>query len=138
MRKVLKPAVFKLFCSKDKFYCYDTNMNQILLLPKELFKELLLVQKMGIQTYETDSEENEFKKDILLLHKKGYFEICNIEEVCHPYTYNSSVLLNRAMNQLVLEVSEGCNFRCLYCHQRLNDDFKNRVMTFDIAKESLI
>lgn len=127
----------KLECINGKYYCYDTNTNMILQITKELYQELIIMQNEGITKYEASLNVNESKKTILLLRKKGFFQGNKIAGINHPLTNYIEVLLHRAVNQLVLEVSEACNFRCRYCHQHSNDKFKSILMKYETARKGV-
>lgn len=115
--------VLKTFIKDKNFYCYDTYTNQLLKVSKEVFLEICELEKVGTTNYKLNAKESIYSKIVIDLMDKGFFKANFIKEVVHPLTEHVACLLTRSINQLILEVVEGCNFRCRYCHQAA--DFKN-------------
>lgn len=55
--------------------------------------------------------------DVCALINKGFLSDKIVKKIEHPDTLHLSHLVNRCMNQLVLETTKACNFTCRYCHQ---------------------
>ena len=136
-----------LFSTDFNNYFYDTGTQKILTLDTDEFEMLTLILADDI-----DSEE--FKKRMSSFENKkieSFLETCIKEHllratvVKNMYSwcdFNSySELLNTSIQQLVLEVTEKCNFRCKYCiynEEYIGDrNFENIEMDISTAKRAI-
>lgn len=126
--------ILKTFIVKNNYYVYDTYRNQILCISKELFREINTLQKVGIHKYLKNPNSNQ---DVCTLINQGFFKSNFIKNVAHPDTRYVKELIQRGMNQLVLEVTSACNFKCQYCHQTNISNRNVKNMTFEIAKRGV-
>ena len=135
-----KPII-KPFISNNKYYVYDAYSNAILNIKKEHFSEIQSLLDKGLQKYNSLGKHTQEYLDIQLLINKGYFRDSFIKSIQHPYTECVERLLDRNLNELVLQVTRNCNFKCRYClfarenemerhHEKIN-------MSWDIAKKSI-
>lgn len=109
--------IIKTFIYDNKFYCYDTNKNYIIELNKELYNELQKIKKIGLSKYLEENEKNELYYNISNLIKKGFFAAKIFDRIEHIDTNNVDIFCERAVNQIVLGITNLCNFKCRYCHQ---------------------
>lgn len=133
--------VIKLFTSNGDYYVYDTCNNQIINITKKQFEEIKCLENCGISKYREMHKGSAEYNDVILLLNKGYFQSDFIHYVYHPYTDYVDLLITRNVNELVLQVTQDCNFKCRYClftrennidrcHEKMN-------MPWEIAKKSL-
>ena len=71
------------------------------------------------------------------LLEKGLFRFDFIKEIKHPETKYIDKLIERCISQLILEVTTGCNFKCRYCHQPGKSNDHSRMMTMEVAYNSI-
>ena len=140
-----------LFRTKNKSYLYDVNTNRILNIRHETYYYLYKIcnghdernhDKPLLSNLNTNqhsvalSEYNTIKKDtsLLLGNNINYigFKISDIQ---------LTELLNNHLEQLTLELTQACNFRCSYCiyggnyyNQR---EHNNSNMSVDVIKRAL-
>lgn len=55
--------------------------------------------------------------DIMALMNKGLFRPSFINRIEHPDTRYMPEMIDRCVNQLILGITNSCNFKCRYCHQ---------------------
>lgn len=142
MEKSMKDIpVIKLFTVNGKYYVYDTYNNQIINITKKQFEEITCLENCGISKYREMHKNTAEYNDVILLLNKGYFQSNFIHYVCHPYTDYVDLLIRRNVNEIVIQVTQDCNFKCRYClfarennidrcHEKIN-------MPWEIAKKSL-
>lgn len=126
--------VIKTFTHKNKYYLYDFGKNTILQLSEELFKEIKSIQKIGVDKYISENSFSDHFNDIITLINRGYFKPVTVECVSHYLNSYLEVLENRFVQDLILQVTQDCNFQCRYClfandtkvertHQKINMDY---------------
>ena len=126
--------VIKLFTHNGNYYMYDFGKNKVLQVNKETFKEISVLQEIGIKKYIMDSSKSIVNDIIIPLMNKGYFKCQTVKEVSHHCGPVLDVLLDRCVQDLVLQVTQDCNFQCRYClfandtqverhHKKINMDF---------------
>lgn len=133
--------VIKLFTVNGNYYVYDTYNNRILNISKEQFTEIKRLEGCGIEKYREMQTETVAYNDVILLLNKGYFQSDFIRHVCHPYTDYVDFLINRNVNELVLQVTKDCNFKCRYClftrKNNIDRCHEKTEMSWEIAKKSI-
>lgn len=129
--------VIKTFILNNCCFFYDVYANQLLKVSKGIFFEICELEKLGVSAYKAQNKISDEYRDVLLLMEKGLLQSDFIEEVIHPDTENIDNLLNRCVNQLVMEVTEGCNFQCKYCIQDPNLKMKSKKMNVETAQRSV-
>ncbi|MBE7057161.1 MAG: radical SAM protein [Ruminococcaceae bacterium] len=107
--------VFKIFYYKDNYFLYDTYTNSIFKILKSHFEELYLLQNIGISNYVNLNKSTKEYNDVLHLINKGMLKFGFIKKVEHPETCNIKFLLDRCVNDITLQVTRDCNFKCRYC-----------------------
>lgn len=137
----------KLFSTEFNNYFYDTGTGKVAILDDKDFRLLSAL-------FSKDNDSRNFMKifsDLSLEKKNSFLETLIKENLLRAYkvTTLNPVLagtsleneLNNNIRQLVLEVTEKCNFRCKYCIY--NEDYKsNRSfgtddMDFNTAKKAI-
>lgn len=134
--------VIKLFMHNKKYYLYDFGKNNILQLSEGIFKEINDLQKLGIAEYINKNKSNQFYRDVITLLNRGYFKDFTVENVSHYCTPYLDMLLNRFLQDLILQVTQDCNFQCRYClfandtkvernHKKINMDYLTAKKSVD-------
>jgi uncharacterized protein len=90
-------------------------MNQVLCVSPIHYEEIVLLLRVGLTRYQELTTESKARQDIIALKNKGYFSTQTTEIITHPYHDRYDTLLNRFIQDLVLEVTQDCNFQCRYC-----------------------
>ena len=133
--------VIKLLVYKNNYYLYDFAKNHILQLTEELFKQIKILQEIGIAAYIETSGSKQSSDDVITLLNRGYFKCFTVEDISHYCTPYLDVMLDRFLQDLILQVTQDCNFQCRYClfandtkvernHKKINMDYltaKNSV-----------
>jgi len=135
-----KPII-KKFIKNGRYYFYDTYKNEVLEVNDEQFKEICQLEEIGLSKYYKSSHQNKASKDIELLIEKGYFKACIIDNIEHPQTNYINDILDRGVNNLILQVTRECNFKCRYClytrENKINRSHEDVAMTWNIARDSI-
>lgn len=133
--------IIKPFIHENKFYVYDMSKNKILSISENHFKEIHILQDIGINNYEHLEYKNKAYQDILSLLKCGFFSGPTIKNIVHSADNILEFLINRYMKDLILQVTEDCNFKCRYCLYSIENGIErnhcNVYMNWDIAKKSI-
>ena len=133
--------VIKTFILDNKYFFYDTYKNQILHISKKQFREINRLMNIGLTKYISLKEKSQEYLDVLMLINKGYLKGQFIEEILHPETPYIKDLLSRGINDLTLQVTQDCNFKCRYCsftrEHKLDRNHEKINMTWDIAKSGI-
>ena len=121
------------FIHKNRFYYYDTNRNSLVEVSAETYKEIQQILKFGISDDCSDT--------ISQLFEKGYFRTMEVEKIELADRDNVETYCSRNIIQLVLQVTQDCNFMCRYCLFAGTGYFErthsNKKMTWEIAKRSI-
>lgn len=135
---MLDSPLIKTFLHNEKYYVYDTNTNLILQVNQNLFLEMEELARHGKEHYSSLSKNTTIYNTIIALMKKGILSPSPIRQVLHPDTPHIKVLAERCINQLILGITNACNFRCRYCHQAEGKVLSSKaVMNEDIAFKSV-
>ena len=109
---IIKPIIINNNC-----YVYDTYTNYILGVSHDIFLEVCKLCEIGISKYIASGRTDEAYRNVILLLDKGFFKSTFVEKIEHPDTKYLSVMTDRCINQLILGITNLCNFSCRYCHQ---------------------
>lgn len=134
--------VIKLFSENNKYYMYDTGKNEILQITKLHYMEILELQKIGINKYTSYEKRDACYHDIISLLNKGYFKDYTTKEIKHQHDSIYNTLIERFSQDLILQVTQDCNFHCRYClfanethverhHNKINMDFSTAQKAID-------
>ena len=88
-------------------YAYDVNKNQMIHLNDELYDYFA-------SSCKGDVSDN-IKVQIEELKKKGYLSSFHIQKIRHPESDNIRFHIEKNIEQLTIQVTQQCNFRCSYC-----------------------
>lgn len=106
--------IIKAFTHNGEFYIYDTYLNVILKVDILLYRGILRMTEIGVNSY-YKSPPNAEKGKIELLIDRGFFKSNIIEEVIHFENDYIESLIDRCLGYLQLQVTCDCNFLCRYC-----------------------
>lgn len=133
--------VIKRFVYKDKYYVYDLYKNEILSLSELQYQQVGILEQCGLKKFKNMNTNLPEYKDVISLIKVGYFSQSKIKKIEHPYSDKVGVLIDRCIQDLVLQVTQDCNFKCRYCLYAGNNDVerthKNVHMDWKTAKKSI-
>lgn len=132
-----KPFIHLL---KSPYHCYifDINTNSIVRVSDELYSYLQAEQK-GIAPPLLSAQANEERGR---LEENGYLKTKHPIKMENPQWKNIDYLINHHMGQLILQVTQQCNFRCSYCAYTTGDDsvqrgHSNKRMSWKTAKAAI-
>ncbi len=141
MRSTDDIPVAVTFISNGLFYVYDVYNNHILKVNKGQYVEINNLLKIGIKAYKEIKSDTQAYNDVLGLILRGYLRPAWIEQIKHPDTDLVEDILSRGLQQLTLQVTQDCNFKCRYCIYSRDNDINrthNKVnMSWDIAQKSI-
>ncbi len=133
--------IIKSFCVNGKNYIYDMGKNQVLHITKEQFIEVQKMLRIGLNDYLSISKDAQAYKDVVQLINKGYFHGQQIYEITHPITKYVSLLMERAVGEMILQVTRDCNFKCRYClftRENSVDRLHEKIdMSWDLAQKCI-
>lgn len=134
--------VIKMFIYKNNYYLYDFGKNNILQLSEGVFKEIKDLQRLGISKYINENKFTNHYCDVITLLNRGYFKSFTVERILHYQDSYLEVLLNRFLQDMILQVTQDCNFQCRYClfandtkfertHKKTNMDYLTAQKSVD-------
>jgi uncharacterized protein len=143
------PFITKLQ-TKNNWYIFDVNSGRILRVDRvvwDIIEDVGPLSKDEIfSKHSRNYSRNELQiayQGILDAQSKGYFLTDRPDEVVvdDPQT-NEEVArrLDHGRSQLILSVTERCNFRCLYCPytvDAMHRSHSDRDMSWDVAKRAI-
>ena len=115
-------------------YIYEVNKNEILFVDENIFQcvtsELL------------NKSDEAVEEQLAELKLNGYLSSHKIKHIQHSLSEISKILLDRGINQLILQVTQECNLRCKYCIYSENSNVNQRMhtnsfMTLETAKKAI-
>ena len=124
-------------------YFYDIPKNVIISVDENTFIRLKELCKYGYDEFEqrySDSVDSGYIT-IKKLINKGYLSDQHPESVFHPYTEYAQEYLNSCLNNLLIQVTQMCNFKCDYCPYSGNGLFdrkhNNKAMSSSTARKTI-
>lgn len=139
--KVLDAPIIKLFTHNNNYYLYDTYTNYLLSVSKDHYKELNRVMKIGLSEYLEIPKHDSIQNDVKLLIQKGMLKANFVDKIEHPLVPFVSSLVDSCLNEMIIQVTQNCNFNCRYCSFATDNGFDrihNEVsMTWEIAQKAI-
>lgn len=135
----MNKPIIQLFKTINNYYLLDGVKCEILPINKESFQYLDGVLK-GKDDFSTDKLPTE---ELIQLHHHGYLSTKNnVEKLQHSYANYLPYFMQRKLNKITLQVTQGCNFRCKYCVYSDETNKKQRThsqesMSLETAKEAI-
>ena len=131
-----KPFI-KLFRTPNSQYFYDVGKNEIVRITRELFAYLQGLLD-GVETQLGQESQEMFDS----LRDAGYLSDKHPQKIQHPYLRILPDLLERKIENLILQLTQDCNFRCKYCIYSEDINTKQRShskkeMTWESAKKAI-
>lgn len=133
----MEKSFIHLLSSSNGFYFFDVNKNEIVNVEKGVYDFL-----MKLANNEEVQPNEEVKKKVDELKKRGYLSSNVLKEIKHPESDNLEYHLDRHINQLTLQITQNCNLRCSYCAYSKFDNLgqrnhSNKEMTIETAKKAV-
>lgn len=113
-----------------EYFVYDTSTNYFLSISKSLYTK---IKESGLVSCKCDDE-------FLRLRKAGFLKPISIKQIRHVDAQYYKTRLSRQLNNLILQITQDCNFRCRYCVYETEYETRNRskqAMTWDVVQQSL-
>lgn len=120
--------IIKTFINDNDCYVYDTYTNRLLRVSKEIYCEISKLRKIGIGEYRKLERSDRPYTDVIILMDKGLFKNSFIDQIKHPDSKYLPEMADRCMNQLILGITNSCNFKCRYCQQAEGKILSSRKM----------
>ena len=125
------------------YYFYDIPKNVIIAVDSNTFCKLKELCKYGYENFEKQYAglNDDGYRTIQKLLKQGYLSNQQPETIYNPYTEYAEEYLNNCLNNLLIQVTQMCNFKCDYCPYSGNGLFdrmhNNKSMSFDTARKTI-
>lgn len=133
--------VIKTFVVDGEYYLYDTYSNQLLEVSRDHYGEIKQLETIGLKEYISLDKYSDAYRDVLLLIEKGMMKTSFVSQIEHPRTSVVSVLLERNIKGITLQVTQNCNFSCRYClintQNNIGRTHKMINMSWETAKKSI-
>ncbi len=110
----MESLLIKLFVYKNKYFLYDTSKNMLIEITKNHFSNIGRI----INNPEDKLPDNIMTKeelDIAMLQNKGFLQFQVIDKVENTHSRYINDMLSGCLNDVVLQVTQECNFNCRYC-----------------------
>lgn len=130
------PFIYPLSSPNGK-YIFDVNTNEIISVSEEVFEALIkIINKQKFQI------EPEVQKEIETIKNMGYLSDNKVKQIEHPELPFLKTYLERKVQKMTLQITQGCNLRCTYCIYSDTTNEKQRShsskhMSFDMAKKAV-
>lgn len=134
--KIEKPFIH-LLSSPWGYYFYDVNRNEIVATDGSRFYLLEKALKC-----EDLAEYNEIMTHLKGIMDQGYLSNKRPKVIEHPKTKLMKYYLDNNMEQMTLQLTQNCNFRCAYCNYSQPDTgvqrhHANKRMTAETARKAI-
>lgn len=122
-------------------YFYEVNQNEIIAVNKALFDYIQLQVSPKDDVAYVASETVKMQYDDL--KECGYLSSNHVTKVTHSATHRVSEYLDRGLEKITLQVTQGCNLRCKYCIYSEEKNHNQRthsasIMTLETAKKAIM
>lgn len=111
-------------------YLYDANINKVVLLPEYISDDSFRF------TAEYLRKKMDLYKNLL---KQGFFRGKRLDRIENPEVKNVDTVLDKGIERLILQVTQGCNLACSYCFFSEQYHHKKEcvMMNWEIAKRGI-
>lgn len=131
----------KLFTTCTGHYFYDVNRNSII---KVLADDYKLLEEIVVDGFDEVIERygRNLRSSIDILQRDGYLKCKRPINIRHKYIDLVDNYLNQKVQTAVLQVTQACNFKCIYCDYadfecKLDRNHSNEKMTWETAKNAI-
>ena len=119
-------------------YFYDVNTDDIVMITEETYNHLNLVVN-GSKDENTVTAEAVWA-ELAKLTDTGYLSCKRPQKIENPQIEGVVTLLSHGIQKITLQVTQSCNFRCVYCE--FTEGIQNRrhspkSMSWDVAKKAI-
>lgn len=136
MEGKMKIPFIKLFNYPTGKYFYDVYKNVVVKVKEETYNKLQYLCKYGDENNQLD-----YNEEITELLKDGFLSEKKDNIIIHPYTDLCDDYIDKKVQNVILQVTQNCNFKCRYCsfsgEGYLDRTRKNISMSWEIAKKSI-
>ena len=134
-----KPFIHMLTTPLNK-YVFDVNTNQLIQVGDKLYDYLLNIEKKSDSEY--DEPDSDIKRQMETLSSLGYLSCKHPKRMKHNQSDLIEYHLNDNIAQMILQVTQQCNFRCAYCPYTLAEfdsqrGHTSKTMTLSTAKAAV-
>lgn len=118
-------------------YVFDVNQNQFLSISDEgLYRALQALEENG------EEPAPEYETEISKLQTRGFLSSRRPQEMRHGMTDMLEYQLNHNIEQMTLQLTQACNFRCSYCTYAPRDfsyqrEHTSKRMSWDTAQQAI-
>lgn len=140
MNNLQNGLLVKLFIYKNRYFLYDTFQNYLIEITKSHFGEISKIANKQMELLPGEKLTKE-GLDIAMLKNRGFLKTSVIDRVENPNSPHIGDMLLGCINDLVLQVTQRCNFNCRYClyagNGRIERTHSSLNMPTDIAIRSI-
>lgn len=133
--------VLKTFIHQGKSYLYEPYANQLYFLPKHLYGAVKIIENEGISNYILHHREDRSYDEVCMLINRGVIRSTFVVDIEHPDLRKLPHFLDRSVNDIILQVTQACNFNCRYClyanDTKVERQHSGNQMSWDIARKSI-
>ncbi len=130
------PFIYPLSTPNGK-YIYDVNRNEVISVSGKVYQALKSILNKEISKVDADVLE-----EIKIIRDVGYLSDNKVEVIEHPILPYLKTYLERKLQKITLQITQGCNLRCSYCIYSENTNEKQRShsskrMSLDTCKQAV-
>ena len=109
--------IVKAFQAGGNYYLFDRSCNSIVRITEKDYEAFVDIESKN--SYESHADM------VNLFRNNGLLSANNIVEIEHPMLGRVEASVNDALENVALQVTQNCNFRCEYCIY--SGSFQNRI-----------
>ncbi|MCI9174751.1 MAG: radical SAM protein [Lachnospiraceae bacterium] len=135
----MKPLIYPVKTPLG-YYFYETQRNEIIAVNEELYEQIINLDLKG----ESGNTQigSETSCAVEELRELGYLREPYIKKLEHPATKYLNIILERKVSKILLQLTQRCNLRCLYCVYSEEKNFgtrshSNKDMSYETAKKAI-
>ena len=102
------------------YFFYDVNTNRIISISKMVYDFLAEVERNEIYPLSCDICKD-VENEITALKENGFLQCFRPSKMKHNYDKILEFQLNENIEQITLQITQQCNFRCAYCAYAVPD-----------------
>ncbi len=130
------PFIYPLSSPNGK-YIYDVNTNEVVSVSEKVYQALISILRK--EKFELDAD---IQQEMELIKDMGYLSDKKVEVIEHPTLPFLKTYLDRKVQKMTIQITQGCNLRCTYCVYSDTENEKQRShsskhMSYDMAKQAV-